>query len=82
MLISRNKSSRVPEAVPVCLRDHLHNTRPLESTRVQSSFRFGREGLPRRKTLARAVEMASDREEERDRSRRHVTVKSFEILVP
>lgn len=62
MLISRNKSPWIPEAVPVRLRDHLHNTRPLESARVQSSFRFG---LSRRKTLAGVAEKASDREKER-----------------
>jgi len=79
MLISRNKSSRVPEAVPVRLRDHLHNTRPLESARVQSSFRFEREGLSRHGTLARAVEKANDREKERWTSSCH-SCEKFRII--
>lgn len=79
--LAQQKLPGVLEAVPVRLRDHLHNTRLLESARVQSSFRFECAGISRVVKLSREPRKQTI-ERKRDRRRHVTTVKSFEILVP
>lgn len=43
--LAQQKPPRIPEAVRVRLRDHLHNTAAARIRFAESSFRFGREGL-------------------------------------